>query len=134
MKRAFLLLSLLLTLSLDVFGQSQQNCNYPCPEIQKTGTTIVLDVLPPCDERYFCFNLNSFTANLCAGESFTYTLKTSSGSVIASETNTISGVCFRFDQLPSGTYQVCVTLNSTMRECEEDCYSFYLNNQCLIRG
>lgn len=125
-KVIFYLLILISNLTtLDLIAQTQENCNYFCPLLN--DVTII--EAQGCPEVVpYIFSLQNGYDKLCSGETFTFTLKSSSGTVIASHNTTNPYWSFPIANLCSGNYTICITLNSSFRDCGEQCDTFYLYN------
>lgn len=122
--RKFLLMIVITTVfTAKVDGQS---CNYLCPLL---NDVTVLEAQGCPEVAMYQFSLQTNHNRLCAGETFTFRLKNANGTVIASQTSTSDSFFYNLTYLCEGTYTICVSLNSSIRDCpEETCDTFYLYN------
>jgi hypothetical protein len=125
MKKTLFLFMFLTSILIGTKAMAQ--CDYPCPQLPNQ----------PIIENYMAcgvgvaptnFTLVKGSEKLCEGESFTFTLRNSNGTVIQMYNTTSATVPFNLQNLCSGNYSVCVTLNSTQRDCPPYCMSFYFAN------
>lgn len=108
--------------------KAQSICaSFPCPELQ--FQRIIQNTIP-CGSGVALhrFDLIPGTGNLCSGESFTFTLKNSTGTILEAYTMTSGTVYMNLHQLCSGNYTICVKLNSSVRDCAEQCFTFFYTN------
>ena len=126
MKKALILFVVILA---SCYVNAQTTCStLPCPQIRKQT---IIENTNPCsgNQSLHPFELMSGTDNLCEGESFTYVLRNSAGTIIHQITGiSSSNFYLNLNGLCTGTYSVCVILNSDLRDCEESCMSFYFVN------